>query len=207
MQLCFYKIPVYQHRTFRLDLFYPQKDPSALASLDINNHYFNCFDLTRPFSLEEVTRRLTKSFYDGEVFVQRKADNHFFYDPIHGYCTCNAVFNVVSQDSFNYLNHLRLKKNYPRKGIAIRCKCEEVLIFEGSPTVEEVLGCSPTVEEHLNLIPLFYGAYRRKYDPFPSGFQQVLYVKEVDFYQVGSFSHYLVCSLNLMDVKQVSSGV
>jgi hypothetical protein len=197
MEFCFYKIPVYEHPTFRLDLFYPQKDPTDLAALNRTIHDSNCFDLTRPFSLEEVTRRLSKSFYDGEVFVQRKADNHFFHDPIHGYCTCNAVYNRVSQDSFNYLNHLRLKKNYPRKWTTISCRCEDVLIFGGSSTLEE----------HLNLSSSVYGDSRKKYDPFPSGFQQVLYVKEVDFYQVGSRSHYLVCSLNLMDVKQVSSGV
>jgi hypothetical protein len=197
MQLCFYKIPVYEHPTFRLDLFYPQKDPTDLAALNRTVHDSTCFDLTRPFSLEEVTRRLTKSFYDGDDFSQCKTDNNFFYDPIHGYCTCNAVFNRVSQDSFNYLNHLRLNKNYPRKWISIHCRCEEVLIYGGSSTLEEYLNLSPSV----------YGEARRKYDPFPSGFQHVLYVKEVDFYQVGSMSHYLVCSLNLMNVKQVSSGV
>jgi len=32
-------------------------------------------------------------------------------------------------------------------------------------------------------------------------------VNEVDFYNVGCCTHYLVCSLNLMNVKQIEPGV
>ena len=119
----------------------------------------------------------------------------YFYDPIHGYCKCNFLYHRLSKESYHYLNQLRLKGvHYQRKVISkTHCQCFDDVFFGGQNFL--------TVRDDVS------SERRKKYAPFPEGFQQVVYVKEVDFYNVGSRTHYLVCSLNLLNVKQVYPGV
>jgi hypothetical protein len=119
----------------------------------------------------------------------------YFYDPIHGYCTCFLSLTRLKNESFNYLNQLRLKwDSYPRKGaFRMYCKCYSDIFHAGKDFL------SVSDEESI--------AATKQYSSFKEGFQVVLNVKEIDLFNVGYRTHYVVCVLNLMNVKQVQPGI
>ena len=198
MKILFYKIPTAPVTVYGLHWFYAKKNqyeefipPTGVTSFQFSEWKLN-FDL--PLPLSEVGENLKKSYYFGQRFGKSMYDSTYFYDPIHGYCNCNSLCHRVSNTSYHYLNQLRLRGgNYQRKLIFNRCQCFQDLFFDGKDFF--------TVDHDI------YGERLKKYAPFKEQFQWVIDVKEVDFLNVGCCTHYLVISINLMNVKQVEPGV
>ena len=199
MKLIFYKTLVSPNTVPCLNWFYAKKNQSSEfivpTGMDYNNFEKWSLDFDRPLSIAEVEHHLVIAYYLGREFTWSMRHKTYFYDPIHGYCDCGVLSNTLMNQSFNYLNQLRLKTDfYPRKDmIGMSCQCYDNTWYAG----KNILTVS---DQERN-------AASKKYSSFKEGFRHVIYVKELDFYNVGSRTHYLVCSLNLMNVKQVQPGV
>lgn len=100
----------------------------------------------------------------------------YFYDPIYGYCTCNAVIN-------QYNNNLNVEESF-----SCNCRVNIIRFRKPPPPPYKII-------EDLD--------YIRKANFFPEGFVEIL---KTDFVYFGSTPVYLISSLNVMDVKQTSTN-
>jgi hypothetical protein len=103
--------------------------------------------------------------------------NSYFYDPIYGYCTCNAVINQYNVN-FNLEDHF-----------SCNCKVNIIRYRQPPPSPYKII-------EDIE--------YIRKADFFPEGFVEIL---KTDFVYFGKTPVYLISSLNVMDVKQTSKNI
>ena len=102
----------------------------------------------------------------------------YFYDPIYGYCTCGEAIRQVQKGVTK---------------ISLSCICSNAIKFLGMSS-EKFLNMS--LEEEFLL-----AIHKRKKRRFPKGFVKVLCT---DFISYKGLLLYVFCTLNVMDIKQVS---
>ena len=103
--------------------------------------------------------------------------NSYFYDPVYGYCTCNAVIN-------QYNNNLNVEDDF-----SCNCSVDIIRFRKPPPPPYKII-------EDLD--------YIRKVEFFPEGFVEIL---KTDLVYFGKTPVYLISSLNVMDVKQTSKNI
>jgi len=102
--------------------------------------------------------------------------NSYFYDPVYGYCTCNAVIN-------QYNNNLNVEDDF-----SCNCRVDITRFRKPPPPPYQII-------EDIDHI--------RKVEFFPEGFVEIL---KTEFLYLGKTPIYLISSLNVMDVKQTSKN-
>jgi len=201
MKLLFYKLPtVTETKASGLHWFYAKKNQSddCLETINLKEQIEKGekveVDYNKPLEMSEISKNIVDLYHLGHFSFWSMYYSTYFYDPINGYCHCKSLYEKLSTQSLNYLNQLRLKwDTHPRKLVTTHCQCFDDIYYGGNNCL--TVGF---IESTIRL---------KKYSPFKEGFNSVLYVKEVDIFNIGSRTHYLVCSLNVMNVKQVQTGV
>jgi len=157
-------------------IYYPIDVLVAKKPFEIPYETLNPYDPNRRLESEHALSVLSfilkKRIGSVDMFL-----NSYFYDPIYGYCTCNAVIN-------QYNVKLNLEDFF-------ECDCSENIIRFRQPP--------PSPYKIIEDIE-----YIRKVEFFPEGFVEIL---KTDFVYFGKTPVYLISSLNVMDVKQTSKNI
>ena len=177
MQLNFYQKRSTSSPTFKQHWFYyPKKEEPIIFPRDLpwQENAIWPIDFNKALEPVHVVELLKEAYYNGLTTNVNMFYPTYFFDPIHGYCTCNDIVN-------NYKKHIH------KTGI---CDCMRKIEFHGKPSIFLV-----SMDEHIKA--------NSEWGPFQKGFQRVLYVEPLVIFDC---QMYLVCSVNVMDVKSIQEN-